>query len=126
MTYALNILKTVNDTNNWVVSHQLEKVNTLYGWIGTRGTRTCRDLESRGLLEKSLTINSPYVSYKITQEGKEVISQANSSKTLEAVSRNNHKKVPTSVLYLRSQSGGEESTHRALYTQVDLWGKTQI
>ncbi len=71
LTYEEIILHVLNDAEVWVVSHQLEKVDTPWGWIGTRGSRTCRDMETRGLIEKDLTVYKPYVAYKITELGKE-------------------------------------------------------
>lgn len=106
MTYSEIILRVVNEFEGWVVSHQLEKVSTPWGWIGTRGIRTCRDLENMGLLEKSLEVNKPYVSYKITQKGQEALSKADTDKVVEAVPRNRITTVSTPMLHLRTTTTG--------------------
>jgi hypothetical protein len=72
MTIEQIILNTLNDSSDWVVSHQLEKENTKYGWIGTRGLRTCRNLEERGLIVKNKEIDK-YVWYKIIQTGRDYL-----------------------------------------------------
>jgi hypothetical protein len=75
MTLPLIILHVLKYAKGWVPSHQLEKVNTPWGWIGTSGTRRCRTLENDGLIEndemQEKRINPPYTSYRITEKGLE-------------------------------------------------------
>lgn len=50
------------DKKDWIPSYDLEKVSTPYGWIGLRGTRTCRDLAKKGVIEKKMI--DGYIHYR--------------------------------------------------------------
>lgn len=56
------ILKVLRGTSEYIVSHQLEKVNTEFGWLGTSSLKRCRELEVEGLIEKKM--KDGYVWYK--------------------------------------------------------------
>lgn len=45
------ILAFISDNNDWTPSHALEKVDTVWGYIGTSGLRRCRELVNEGRLE---------------------------------------------------------------------------
>lgn len=69
----LNYLKSVrlrDPEGGWVVSHQLEKVNTPYGWLGTAALRRARELVERGNVEKRR--NGKYVEYRFALENETV------------------------------------------------------
>ena len=52
MTYQAIILKLLRETpENWFYSHQLGKVNTKWGWIGSSGERRACELAEKGLIE---------------------------------------------------------------------------
>ncbi len=62
MTYQEIIKHVLMDRKDWVPSYDLEKVSTPYGWIGLRGTRTCRDLAKKGVIEKKMI--DGYIHYR--------------------------------------------------------------
>lgn len=52
MTQTDIVLALIRSTDSWVASHQLEKVETPWGYIGTAGLRRTRELAQDGLLER--------------------------------------------------------------------------
>jgi hypothetical protein len=83
--YKAIILKLLDENpTTWFKSYELEKVMTPYGWIGTRGTRDCRDLAADELI-KVTHERSRYAEYRsvelpkppvvLPQYAKEVVSQ---------------------------------------------------
>ncbi len=36
----------------WVYGYELQSTNTNYGWIGSNGGRRCRELASKGVIER--------------------------------------------------------------------------
>lgn len=52
MTYSQIILNLLRDApKNWFYSHQLGKVNTKWGWIGSSGERRARELAEEGKID---------------------------------------------------------------------------
>lgn len=52
--YKAIILHTLDsDPEKWWKSHELQQNHTAYGWIGSRGSRDCRELAAKGLIEVS-------------------------------------------------------------------------
>lgn len=52
LSYKQIILKTLEaEPTRYFYSYELEKVNTPFGWIGIRGSRDCRELAAKGLIE---------------------------------------------------------------------------
>lgn len=62
MTQYQIIKNVLADAKDWVVSHQLEKVSTKYGWLGTSALKRCRELQVKGEIEKKM--EGGYVWYK--------------------------------------------------------------
>ena len=56
----LALLRAVN--GNWIVSYELEKVNTKWGWLGTAALKRCRELEVEGKIQKKM--EGGYVWYR--------------------------------------------------------------
>jgi hypothetical protein len=48
---------------NYIPSHQLQKTDTVFGWIGTSGDRRCRELEEEGEIESKP--DGKYISYRL-------------------------------------------------------------
>lgn len=48
------ILKFLRSKDDWVVSWQLEKVDTPWGWLGTASLKRCRELQRAGQVEKKM------------------------------------------------------------------------
>lgn len=42
------VLHLADQAGQWVMGYDLEKINTKYGWIGSSGTRRCRELSEAG------------------------------------------------------------------------------
>jgi hypothetical protein len=63
------LLRYLESFNDWVVSHQLVKTNTPFGWLGTGTLQLCRDLEANKYIEKD-TERDKYVWYRITDKGR--------------------------------------------------------
>lgn len=52
--YKAVILNLLDDEpTRWFYSYDLEKVNTKYGFIGLRGTRDCRELVEKGMIQSN-------------------------------------------------------------------------
>ena len=53
---------------SWIVSYQLEKVDTKYGWLGTSALKRCRELEISGQIEKAngktIGLDKKYIYYR--------------------------------------------------------------
>lgn len=64
------ILKLLRQRNDWIVSHQLEKVSTPFGWLGTAALRRCRELEEAGLIHNKR--ENGYVWYRASKP-KEIV-----------------------------------------------------
>jgi len=65
----INQLKVIG---GWIAAFKLQSVETIDGnWIGSSGSRRCRELYEAGLIERRL--NGRYVEYKYKPEVKEVI-----------------------------------------------------
>lgn len=63
MSYKVIIIKMLeSQPEKWFYGHELEKVVTPWGWIGLRGTRDCRDLAKKGLIQ--VNHDEKYVRYK--------------------------------------------------------------
>lgn len=56
------ILNVLREKQDWVVSHQLEKVSTKWGWLGTSALKRCRELEVEGKIDKKM--EGGYVWYR--------------------------------------------------------------
>jgi hypothetical protein len=56
------ILNVLREKQDWIVSHQLEKVSTKWGWLGTSALKRCRELEVEKKIEKK--IEEGYVWYR--------------------------------------------------------------
>ena len=56
------ILNVLREKQDWIVSHQLEKVSTKWGWLGTSALKRCRELEVEGKIEKKM--EGGYVWYR--------------------------------------------------------------
>jgi len=52
LTQQQIILKTLRFTNEWTPSHDLQKVDTPFGWLGTSADRECRRLVEMGKIER--------------------------------------------------------------------------
>ena len=48
------ILNVLREKQDWIVSHQLEKVSTKWGWLGTSALKRCRELEVEGKIYKKM------------------------------------------------------------------------
>ena len=46
------LLKLLRSTDRWFVSHELQKTETPYGWLGISADRQARDLAEAGLIER--------------------------------------------------------------------------
>lgn len=51
MTQSQILLLHLRDAATWVPSHELEKVRTNYGYLGTAALRRARELAAEGKLE---------------------------------------------------------------------------
>lgn len=60
------IIKVLEHHGDWKVSHQLEKVSTAWGWLGTSALKRCRELVVKGRIEK--THKEGYVWYRMPVE----------------------------------------------------------
>lgn len=66
--YKAIILKTLDmNPGKWFKSYELQQINTPYGWIGSRGSRDCRDLAATGKILVSHD-RSEYAEYKSIDE----------------------------------------------------------
>lgn len=57
----------------WIAGHDLVKVNTDYGWLGDRATRSLRELAEEGKLERKYDGPKNYVYYRIKKEGQQTL-----------------------------------------------------
>ena len=56
------ILNVLREKQDWIVSHQLEKVSTKWGWLGTSALKRCRELEVEKKIENKM--EGGYVWYR--------------------------------------------------------------
>ena len=56
------ILNLLRENGGFIVSHQLEKVSTKWGWLGTSALKRCRELEVERKIEKKM--EGGYVWYR--------------------------------------------------------------
>lgn len=52
MTQSQIVLKILEEANDWVVSYELSKVSTKWGWVGPTGDRRARELAENGVIER--------------------------------------------------------------------------
>ena len=52
MTQKQIIFKLLRDKRDWVVSFDLQKVNTDYGWLGTSADRQARQMVEDGVIDR--------------------------------------------------------------------------
>ena len=57
------VMFTLKEAKDWTPSHQLQKIQTKYGWLGTSGDRVARKLAEEGKIERKM-ING-YANFKI-------------------------------------------------------------
>lgn len=62
MTLKQTILKHLDERKDWLPAYKLQSVETSFGWIGSSGSRRCRELYEAGLIERRL--NGKYVEYR--------------------------------------------------------------
>lgn len=65
------ILKVLENSFDFVPSYKLEKENTLWGWIGTSGSRRARELAEEGKIETKY--EGGYVWYKLRRESSQQV-----------------------------------------------------
>ena len=52
MTQREIIMKTLEESGDWIPSFKLQKENTPYGWLGSSADRTCRKMAEDKLIER--------------------------------------------------------------------------
>jgi len=67
MTQSEIIINYLNDTNDWVASYKIIKVNTNWGWLGTSADRQARELAEQGILQRKR--DGKYTYYRIIKQG---------------------------------------------------------
>jgi DNA-binding transcriptional regulator PaaX len=63
------IFKVLEDADDWVVSWQLIKTETPYGWLGTSADRCARLMVEEGLLERKN--EGQYAYYRLKPKDKQ-------------------------------------------------------
>ena len=61
------ILKVLEEAYpNWIMSYDLEKVSTKWGYIGTAGLKRCRELRAKGQIEQ--VDEGQYIKYRFISD----------------------------------------------------------
>lgn len=83
------LIRTLNHQANnnsyfadqWIISYNLIKVNTPFGWLGTSADSLARAARQEGLIESK--DSGQYVSFRITDKGREWLRNKESAFTKE-------------------------------------------